>query len=552
MIPDFIWDKLYESFKTLGSDVFIIVAPGANTLYVADADAISQITTRRNDFPKPTWMYASVNIFGTNLVSSEGAMWRHHRKITSPPFTERNNVMVWQESLHQAQSMMTGWVGKNDRTGSIWTVATEAMRLSLHVISRAGFGVSLKWPHEEDAAPIPKGHTMSYKAAIETLLENILVIMLTPSWMLTRSPLKIHKKANEAYREWGQYMREMYHDKREEIRSGESREGLDLMGALIKGAGMTAETLNSSDPEKGPSKQLLTDEEILGNAFVFILAGHETAANTIHFSILFLAMRMASQKNLQKDLDAIFGDRPVSEWDYDQDVPKLFGSMAGAVMNEELRLIPPVLGIPKFVTKETAQGLHVGGKHVTAPAGAYVTLNTAAVHRNPKYWPHTSDEDLLDFRPERWLIDPSKSSSANKAEENAYEAEEGLDFDGPDRRPDTAPTLYRPPKGAYVPFSEGYRSCIGRRFAQVEILAVLAVIFKTHSVELDVSMFLPDEEFETASEERKREAWKKAEARAQDLLRTGMGTIITIQMRKGKVPVRFVKRGKERFGFMMK
>lgn len=169
------------------------------------------------------------------------------------------------------------------------------------------------------------------------------------------------------------------------------------------------------------------------------------------------------------------------------------------------------------------------------------------MHRNPKYWPHTSEEDLGEFRPERWLLDPTKGSTST--DENAYAEEEGLDFDGPDKRPDTAASLYRPPKGAYVPFSDGYRSCLGRRFAQVEILAVLAVIFKTWSVELDVSAFMTDEEIAAASEDEKRQAWDNADARARDLLETGMWTIITIQMRKDKVPLRFVKRGNERFKF---
>ena len=67
------------------------------------------------------------------------------------------------------------------------------------------------------------------------------------------------------------------------------------------------------------NKQLLTDDEILGNAFVFILAGHETAANTIHFSLLFLALHPSSQRRLQKDLDKILGDKPISEWNYEED-----------------------------------------------------------------------------------------------------------------------------------------------------------------------------------------------------------------------------------------
>lgn len=285
VVPGYLWDKKYDTFKEAGSDMLLIVAPGANTLLVADADVLSQITTRRNDFPKPTEIYSSIDLFGKNVVSTEGAYWRHHRKITSPPFTEKNNHLVWQESLHQAQSMMTGWMTDNPNdSGALQTVASEAMRLSLHVISRAGFGVRIDWPHEEKEVELPEGHTLSYKEALSRLLENIIVVMLTPSFILKHSPMKLHKVANESLVEWGKYMREMYHAKREEVKAGQTREGMDLMGALVKGAGLTTETLNAdgdTDPEKGPpKKQLLTDQEILGNAFVFILAGHETAANT--------------------------------------------------------------------------------------------------------------------------------------------------------------------------------------------------------------------------------------------------------------------------------
>jgi hypothetical protein len=83
----------------------------------------------------------------------------------------------------------------------------------------------------------------------------------------------------------------------------------------------------------------------------------------------------------------------------------------------------------------------------------------------------------------------------------------------------------------------------------VEIMAVMAVIFRTWTVELDVSDYLSDDEFATATEEQKREAWNKADARARDLLRHGMMTMITLQMKKEKVPLRFVRRGNERFKF---
>lgn len=112
IVPEYIWSKKYDMFKEAGADMLLIVSPGGLDLLVADADVVGQMTTRRNDFPKPIERYAGVDIYGKNVVSTEGAYWRHHRKITSPPFTEKNNYLVWQESLHQAQSMMAGWVSK--------------------------------------------------------------------------------------------------------------------------------------------------------------------------------------------------------------------------------------------------------------------------------------------------------------------------------------------------------------------------------------------------------------------------------------------------------
>ncbi|PSK46371.1 hypothetical protein B9Z65_5339 [Elsinoe australis] len=566
---EWVWLLKREPFERLGSNAFLVVAPGKNSLFVADADAISQIATRRNDFPKPIHLYTSVDIFGKNVVSTEGSIWRHHRKITSPPFTEKNNHMVWQESLHQAQSMISAWFqnGKKE-SGPVVDVPAAAMRLSLHVISRAGFGVRLHWPHEEmqmkgRVGEVPEGHTMTYKDALSTLLENILAAFLLPRWMLKYAPFKVTRTCYEALTNWRQYMQEMYDAKKAEYASGTAPDsGMDLMGALVKGAGITPSSNDASTAEKGTG-QLLSDSEILGNAFVFILAGHETAANTIHFSLLFLAMNPASQRRLQSDLDAIFGSRPVAQWSYDDDIPRLFGSMAGAVMNEELRLVPPVVGIPKCTT--APQPLTVDGKRITVPADCMITLDTVAAHTDRNAWPtlcgdsatdKEKDEDLLQFKPERWLLDGKASKLAPGAANQGGESDD--DIGGP-QSSDTSAALFRPAKGAYLPFSEGYRACLGRRFAQVEVLAVLAVLFREYSVELAVEEILgPQFPFAKGEEEEVkdlkregtgREEWDAAREKAEGLFGSAMGTIITLQMRAGKVPVRIVRRGEERFRY---
>ena len=210
---EWIWQHRYAIHKNLGTDTFIVVAPGGNALWCCDPDVISQMTTRRADFPKPIHMYGMVDVYGKNLVSSEGQMWRHHRKIMSPPFTEENNHLVWAESIYQAEAMLKSWVGVNDeKAQAISTVAVDTMRLSLYVISRAGFGVRLFWPGVEYSAKvqaetaqiaktagvgpigISEGHTMSYTDSIHDLLETLPWIFLVPHYILSSSPTAFNGK----------------------------------------------------------------------------------------------------------------------------------------------------------------------------------------------------------------------------------------------------------------------------------------------------------------------------------------------------------------------
>ncbi len=579
-LPHFVWELRYEPFKRLGTDTFLAVSGGDFCLWTADADVVSQITTRRNDFPKPTHIYTSIDIYGKNVATTEGSAWRRHRKLTSPPFTEKNNQLVWTETLDQTQAMLDVWVGK-DRKGdrTVERIMDDTMRLSLHVISRAGFGRKLEWPQTEDAtkngtqiyedsskiqnekAEIDDGHSMSFTFALHCLLDNILLTFLVKHWILKQSPLKVMRRTYAAYVEWGNHMREMVVSKKAAIQSGKGMDEMDIMGQLVKGQ-------VSAPDEKSSSKDAsLSDPEILGNAFVLMLAGHETVANSIHFAILFLALNLGSQRRLQKDLAGHFQGRPISEWDYDRDLPALFGGMTGAVMNEELRHVPPVVNIPKSTYGVGDQPLNVNGKKCTVPANSYVNLCTASTHRNPNWWPHgpptnpqkpphpisNLDNDLEEFKPERWLLNSDSDSNSNckpNGKTPDFHNEEAKTADSEDlglnTASDTSASLYRPPRGAFIPFSEGFRACLGRRFAQVEIMTALAVIFTQYSVELAVDKHATDEEVDKMSGAERERVWELAAEETRRLIRES-STIITLQMRSGHVPVRFVKRGTERF-----
>jgi cytochrome P450 len=351
----------------------------------------------------------------------------------------------------------------------------------------------------------------------------------------------MHRTVGKAVVEWGQYMDELYEVKKRQVASGNATGGMDLFEALIRGSGVLDEKTTG-----------LQKSDLLGNAFVLMLAGHETTANTLHFSLLYLAMNWPSQKRLQEDVEKITEGKLVQEWTYDEHFPKLFGGMAAAVMNETLRLLQPIVNIPKSTAPGRPQQLTMEGEQYTIPGGTHIFLS-CAIHRNPRYWPSPSPSitltednvrDVDRFRPERWLV---SNKAADDFVDINYDEE---DLRGPSGE-DTSSQLFKPIKGSYIPFSDGFRSCIGRRFAQVEILAVLAVIFSQYSVELAVDDFASDQEIENMPKggEERRKIYKKAVDRAEYYLKEKVASIITLQLRGVSVPIRMVKKGEERFVF---
>ncbi|KAK6348517.1 hypothetical protein TWF718_006305 [Orbilia javanica] len=560
MVPEWSWRYGFEPFAEYG-DVFMTVSPVNCHIYIADREVITQITTRRDDFPKPAWMYRTVNMFGRNVVTTEGSEWKFHRKVTSPSFGEKNNALVFGETIRQGKMMLTKWTGEDGNGGiTITDVLEDTMRLSLHVISGAGFGVSLQWPGMTEDGDLIRPlsnesthrHTLSFKDALAGLLHNLLVVLVFPRWFLANAPFQWARKAAEASLEYQTYMNELFVEKRNEAIAGEKADGMDIMGALVKNSygpetrleEKKKPTTNNGDVER----QALTDSEILGNAFVFLLAGHETSAGSLHYVLILLALHLDSQRRMQQDIDRIFGDRPVEEWDYNKDITAMQTSMIAAVMHEELRVVPPVINIPKQVSDESDQIVMYQGKQTIWPKGAVISLSALALQRNPKYWPSTGpskvteeNNDLADFVPERWFV---------KNNVNGMQQREDVGIDGSAGK--DASRLFHPMKGSYIPFSDGPRSCLGKRFAQVEIMILLAMIFKNYSVELAVDEVADDEAVEKMNEKERIALYEQQRATARSVMKNCSEIGITVRIKNGYVPIRLVPRGKERFIHLFK
>lgn len=92
-----------------------------------------------NRFPKPTEYYGVLEFFGPNVVTVNGELWKHHRKITSPSFSEQNNLLVHEQTLKHLECMFQVW-HKSDSNEAIVNVNEFMIQLTLYIIAGAGFG----------------------------------------------------------------------------------------------------------------------------------------------------------------------------------------------------------------------------------------------------------------------------------------------------------------------------------------------------------------------------------------------------------------------------
>lgn len=97
---------------------------------IADASAADEIM-RSKEFIKPEALYKPLELFGPNVNTMNGEDWQRHRKVTTPPFNERNSKLVWKEGIKQANGMLKTWT----EVGESGVVGTEedTMTFALHV-----------------------------------------------------------------------------------------------------------------------------------------------------------------------------------------------------------------------------------------------------------------------------------------------------------------------------------------------------------------------------------------------------------------------------------
>lgn len=187
--------------------------------------------------------------------------------------------------------------------------------------------------------------------------------------------------------------------------------------------------LKTTDPVTG---EKLSDENIRYQMATFLVAGHETTSGTLSFLFYNLLKNPTKLHAAQKEVDDVLGD-DVLRLDH---LPRL--KYVEACIRETLRFRGPISAI----SKHTKESLKLAGRY-PVERGAQITLLLHGLHHDPIIW----GEDHGLFQPERML-------------------------DG---------KFEQLPRNAWKPFGDGARACIGRTFAEQEMMIVVPLILQRFS-----------------------------------------------------------------------
>ena len=339
-------------------------------------------------------------VLGEGLLIAEGRAWKHQRRTLAPAFTPRavaslapHMIAVTEETIAKLQTSC----------GDPVDLRQAMQRMTLEIAGRTMFSFGM-----DRHGPALREFVMEYGERLAR--PHFLDLLLPLGWPSPQdfSRARFRKR-------WTRFIGMLVGERRAAGKDAGAppRDLFDLMQA-------------ARDPETG---EAFSDEQLGDQVATMILAGHETTATALFWSLYLLALDPATQDELAAEVQAA----PANS------VPELDRlKFTRAVIDETMRLYPPAFLIARAAAaSDTIAGMPVRKNDL-------VLIAPWLLHRHEKLW-----HDPNAFVPQRFM-----------------------------------PPAPPPDRFAYLPFGVGARICIGAHFALVEATLALARIIGAFRVEL--------------------------------------------------------------------
>ncbi len=370
---------------------------GARSIVWITAPALIKqvLLEERDKFLKLAQIRLLSPLLGKGILTSEGADWKWQRQASAPMFRPQELSGFVPTFVRAANAVIARW---RARPGAVQPMDRDMTEATFEVVSATllpSADARLPQAIERSTGLFQRSGAWGQLFAIANL----------PNWL---PPPGRRSMAGAV-----QAMREAATALIAERRAGGTAKD-DLLHRLMQ----------ARDPESGQS---MNDEQLVDNLLTFYLAGHETTAKALTWTLYLLARSPEWTRALQQEIDGVTGGSEVDAGHIEQLV------LTQQVLKESMRLYPPVPLMTRQAVADTQFGTH------PVRAGTSVVMPIYAIHRHTQRW---RDPDAFD--PERFA--PGREAAM--------------------------------PRYQYLPFGAGPRICIGMGFAMLEATAMLATLLR--------------------------------------------------------------------------
>lgn len=381
------------------------------TIWISELDTLKTIMVK--DFGHFTNRFSfneSLPPLDKTLVELRDQKWKRVRNILVPTFTTSKLRDVVPMVKHTSQEFIDRII-EADQSNQKFDVGKACGQISMTIILGTAFGIEIG--NKEEQEKLTKAANVFFRSDDLNKMQTFLRFLLfaIPSVIRPIEPYLGGNFAN-AVDYIVNLTKSMISERRKNIAAGLPCRSDSLQHMIEAGGGSG-----------------LTDDEIIGQAVAFLLAGYETTQNALTFTLYSLATNPEVQQKLIEEIESKCSDDESLNYNVISEMHYL-----DMVVSETLRLYPPAILANRAVKKPvTVDGIYI-------PEDVMVGIPIYAIHRNPKIWP----------QPEQFI--PERFTSEAKANRHPM---------------------------AYLPFGGGPRNCIGMRLALLEVKTAIVKILQS-------------------------------------------------------------------------
>ncbi len=398
--------RRFEDARAISDRAVAFRVLGVPYVLLFDPEAIEQVlVTRHAEFQKDQYTRDLRRVLGMGLLTSDGDEWRRRRKLAAPSFQRSEVASYGPVMVARAEQFVA-----SRESDAPFDVHSALMHLTLEILVEALFGTRIVRAQEVE---VLLARMMRDALPISESLRSTL-----PEWF----PVPSRGRLRRISAQLDEILLELIAERKAAFLASAS-EGAASAPAR---SDLLTRLMRARDEAGGLSDAALRDE-----AMTLFLAGHETTALALTFTLRLLALHPEPRAALHAELARVLGGRAPT---FD-DLPRL--TYTRAVIDEAMRLYPPAWAIAREpVTDVVVSGIRIA-------RGTQILLSPWIMQRDARFF-----TDPEQFRPERW-------SGA-------------------------APARY-----TYFPFGAGPRVCIGQHFALAEAVLLLATLSQRAELTLE-------------------------------------------------------------------